>query len=264
MIIKYLNLMKIFLLSFFTVITLIVFSGCSGRSSSQKEALTVNDTTTVPDTGYTGIMKYMSGQMLVKEVTFKNGVRDGLMKSFYQDGRLRMTFWYENGFREDSSKWYYQEGQVFRSTPYKRDTIDGTQIQYYRNGRIKAKLTYVKGLRTPYLEEFTPNGQIVSGYPELLVNIRDDYKSRGVYSISLQLSDKSPKVRYYRGEFYNGLFDTTRVEMIKTLEGIGTIELKKTTTPKSDYIGVIAEILTNYGNNLLVYRKIDLPYNDLN
>jgi hypothetical protein len=27
---------------------------------------------------------------------------------------------------------------------------------------------------------------------------------------------------------------------------------------------VIAEILTNYGNNYLVYKKIELPYNDLN
>ena len=56
----------------------------------------------------------MSGKYLVKEVTFKNGVREGLMKSFYQTGEVRQTFWYENGLREDSSRWYYQEGQLFR------------------------------------------------------------------------------------------------------------------------------------------------------
>jgi len=29
-------------------------------------------------------------------------------------------------------------------------------------------------------------------------------------------------------------------------------------------VGVVAEILTNFGNNYLVYKKIELPYHDLN
>ena len=263
MTIKYLNLMKIFLGCLLVVFTLIFFPGCNGRGGANKDALISNDTTSVPDTGYTGIKQYMNGQVMVKEVTFKNGVREGLMKSFYQNGRLRMTFWYENGFREDSSKWYYEDGNLFRSTPYKRDTIDGTQIQYYKNGRIKAKIGFKKGLRTPYLEEFTPTGKLVGGYPELVVNIRDDYKTKGVFRVSLELSDKSDKVRYYRGDLANGVFDTARCVMIKSVNGIGIIDLKKTSSPKPDKIGVVAEILTIFGNNNLVYRNIDLPYNDL-
>ena len=150
----------------------------------------------------------MSGQRLVKEVTFKNGVKEGLMKSFYQNGKLRQTFWYENGLREDSAKWYYEEGQLFRSTPYKNDTIDGIQKQYYRNGRLKAKLGYKKGLRTQNLEEFTTEGKLVGGYPALVVNVRDEYKTKGVYRISLELSDKSTKGKFYRGDLSNGVFDT--------------------------------------------------------
>jgi hypothetical protein len=256
--------MKIFNSLIFIIISLVLLSNCTGGGASKKDALNANDTITVPDTGWTGIKQYMSGQVLVKEVTFKNGVREGLMKSFYQDGRLRMTFWYENGLREDSSKWYYQEGQLFRSTPYKRDTIDGIQKQYYRSGRIKAKLSYVKGLRTPYLEEFTQEGKLVGGYPELVVNIKDEYRTRGVYRVSLELSDKSTKVRYYRGDFTNGVFDTAQCKMIDNIKGVGNLDLKKTGSPKADYVGVIAEILTNYGNNYLVYKKIELPYNDLN
>ena len=51
---------------------------------------------------------------------------------------------------------------------------------------------------------------------------------------------------------------------INTIKGIGNLDLKKTGSPKPGYVGVIAEILTNFGNNYLVYKKIDLPYNDLN
>jgi hypothetical protein len=255
--------MKVFLGPAPILLLVLILAACSGRGTSKRAALSENDTVTVPDTGYTGITQYMNGQVVVKEVTFKNGVRQGLMKSFYQDGKVRTTFWYENGLREDSSRWYYQEGQLFRTTPYKRDTIDGIQKQYYRNGRIKAKIGFEKGLRTSYLEEFTPDGKLVRGYPDLVVNVRDDYKTRGVYSISLSLSDKSTKVRYYRGEMANGRFDSAHCKQIDVIKGIGTLNLRKTGSTKKDYVGVIAEILTNFGNNNIVYRKIDLPYNDL-
>ncbi len=246
------------------VLAICLVAGCNGKGKAKKESGAVSDTTTVSDTGYTGIKKYLSGKLVVKEVTFKNGVREGLMKSFYQTGEVRQTFWYKNGLREDSAKWYYLEGQLFRSTPYTRDTIDGIQKQYYRTGRLKAKIGYSRGLRTTYLQEFTPEGKLIGGYPEMVVNVRDDYKAKGIYRISLELSDKETKVRYWRGELFNGLFDTVRCKRVNIIKGIGTIDLKKTGSSQSNYIGVIAEILTNYGNNNLVYKKIPLPYNDLN
>jgi hypothetical protein len=190
-------------------------------------------------------------------------VKEGLKKTFYASGKVRQTFWYVNNLREDSSKWYYEEGQVFRTTPYKHDTIDGIQIQYYRTGEVKARLKYIKGLRAPFLEEFTRDGKLIKGYPEMVINTKDDYKSKGIYGITLQLSDKSKKVRYYTGDFSKGVFDTAHCEKIHTVNGIGYINLKKTSKPQAGYIGVIAEILTNFGNNYLEYKKITLPYNDL-
>ena len=78
------------------------------------------------------------------------------------------------------------------------------------------------------------------------------------------MSDKSSKVKYYRGDFSAGLFDSTRCEKIKTVNGIGILDLKKTGTPQSGSVDVLASILTFYGNNYLVHKKIDLPYKDLN
>jgi hypothetical protein len=256
--------MKIYSSSVIIILSLLIITACNGKRAAKKDALTENDTTAVPDTGYTGIKQYMSRQVLIKEVTFKNGVREGLMKSFYQTGELRQTFMYRNGLREDSAKWYFQQGQLFRSTPYKRDTIDGIQKQYFRNGRLKAKIGYIKGLRTPYLEEFTMDGRLIGGYPVLVVNIRDEYITKGSYRILLELSDKSTQVRYYRGDLSAGVFDTAHCKLIKTINGVGYLDLKKTRSSGTGYVGVIAEILTNWGNNNLVYKKIELPYNDLN
>ena len=37
------------------------------------------------------------------------------------------------------------------------------------------------------IEEFTPDGKLVEGYPELVVNTRDNYLTTGIYRISLEL-----------------------------------------------------------------------------
>ncbi|MCJ7447509.1 MAG: hypothetical protein MUO72_07450 [Bacteroidales bacterium] len=250
--------------TFLFVLFLIIIEGCTGKGSGKKDSKTENETISVPDTGYTGIKQYMSNGSLLKEVTFKNGVRHGLTKTYYAGGQLHQTFWYENGMRQDSAKWYYEAGQVFRSTPFKNDTIDGIQKQYYRTGELRAKIGYIKGLRTPFLEEYEKNGKLVGGYPEIVINIRDEYNTTGRYRISLELSDKGKKGKFYRGEFTDGRFDTSRCKPINTMDGIGTLTLRKTGSTKPAYVGVIGETTTLHANRLLIYKKIELPYNDLN
>ena len=247
------------------VVSFLLFflSGCKQSGTAKKEAGSPADTNVVADTGYTGIKQYMSGTLIVKEVTFKNGVREGLMKSFYQNGKLRQTFWYRNDLREDSAKWYYEGGEVFRSTPYVHDTIDGIQIQYYRSGKIKAKLNYKKGLRTFYLEEFLQDGKKITGYPELVVNTKDDYNTKGIYSISLHLSNNSTKVKYYRYDSSEEVYDTAHCKEIKTIKGVASFDLKKSGAVTSGSTSVVAEVLTGFGNNMLIYKKIPLPYNNL-
>lgn len=256
--------MKAFYAPFIVIVFVLYVTGCAGRGGEKiDQAQAVNDTVSVPDTGYTGIKQYMSGDRIIKEVTFENGVRQGVMKSFYTDGRVRQTFWYENGLRQDTAKWLYEDGKVFRSTPYKNDTIDGIQQQYYKSGRLKAKLEYKKGYRTLSFQEFTPDGKLVENYPGLVVNTQDNYKSNGTYKITLSLSDKSTKVKYFRGDLTNGVYDTTKVFKINTSNGVGNLVLKKSASNQANHVGVIAEIFTSFGNNLLVYKKIDLPYNDI-
>jgi len=254
--------MKAFLTSFITIVLIFAFTGCRGGSSGKKTEADI-DTVSVPDTGYTGIKQYMSGNRIVKEVTFKNSVREGLMKTFYPGGQLRQTFWYENGMREDTSKYYYLEGQLFRTTPYRHDTIDGIQQQYYRTGKVKAKIGYSKGIRTTYFEEFNTDGKTIKNYPEIIVTVNDEYSSKGLYRINLELSDKSIKVNFFRGEFTNNLFDTTFLKPVNTINGKGRIDLRKSGTADKNYVGVIGSILTPFGNRYLSYKKIDLPYNDL-
>lgn len=246
------------------VIILIVITslGCTGNSSSKKGS-SGPEISSTPDTGYTGIKKFYSNDRLVKEVTFKNSIRNGEMKSFYKGGQVYQTFWYENGLREDTSRWYYVDGPVFRTTPYLHDTINGTQIQYYRNGKVKSRLTYIKGLRTTSLEEYTQSGQLKKGYPDITYNLADNYKTSGRVRITLGLTDNSEKVRFYRGDLTGEVVDTSLYEKIVTDKGKATFDLKKSGSPQNDYTGVIAEVITDFGNKYFTYKRITLPYKDL-
>lgn len=247
----------------FLVIFFAALSACTGRSTDAKKAESEVDTVTVPDTGYTGIKQYFSQQRLLKEVTFKNGIRHGETKTYYPDGKLYQTFWYENDLKEDSARWYYPEGQVFRATPFKNDTIHGIQIQYYRDGHVRARLGYEKGFRTTFFEEYTRDGSVSKNYPEIVAEIRDDYNTKGVVRINLSLSSQGTRVKFYEGEFYNGVFDTSKLTLLPVKDGRSFVDLRKTGTPQKNYIGIIAQILTGFSNNYLTYKRIDLPYNDL-
>lgn len=256
--------MKIFSGSLVTFLILLLFSGCMGKGGTKKDAQNVNDTTTVADTGFTGITKYKSGDLIQKEVTFKNGVREGLTKTYNRSGQLYQTFWYKNNLREDSACLFYTEGQIFRITPFKHDTIDGIQKQYYRTGELRAKIGFSKGLRTQLFQEFEKSGKVFRNYPEVVVNIKDNYKTGGLYQIGLGLSDKSTNVKFYRGGFTDGRMDTTLCQSIKAINGKTTLNLKKTNQPQAKSVEITAFILTPLGNRYITTRKIDLPYGDLN
>jgi antitoxin component YwqK of YwqJK toxin-antitoxin module len=185
------------------------------------------------------------------------------MKTYYQSGKLRQTFWYVNGLREDTAIWYHEDGAIFRKTPFKRDSMNGVQIQYYKSGKIRAKLDYVDGLRKPYLEEFKEDGKKITDYPQVIVKTKDNYNQDGTYKIDLSLSKPGVKVTFYRGDLVDGLFDPKKVKKISNTETTGSLLLSKSSSQGPGYVGIISEISTTMGNKLLVYNKVTLPYADL-
>ncbi len=239
--------------------------GCRNKTKKTDASRDENpvDTTTVADTGFTGIRRYFSKGTLMSEVTFKNGVREGLMKTYFPGGQLNQTFWYKKGLRQDTARSYFTDGKLFRTTIFKDDTAHGIQTIFYKSGAVRAKLNYVHGLRTPYLEEFDSRGNKVTGYPDIIIKTRDEYALNGTFKISVELSKQIREANFYRGEYVNGLFNPKKCTKINNSETTGSLTLSKSGNQGTNYVGVIAEVLTAGGNRYLVYKKVDLPYNDL-
>lgn len=240
---------------------IVATASCSGPGASGEGKKRARH---VADTGYTGIENVYKDNIKVKEVEYKNGVRDGVTRIFYKGGVLEQEIFYSAGKKDGTAKWYYPDGKLFRTTPYVNDTINGSQIQYYKSGKIKARLDYVNGLRVPGLEENTINGIRITDYPGVTYRVSDEIASKGVFKIFVEMSDMSENVKFYRGDFTDGLMDLTKVTPLLQNATTGYLDLKRSAGQNADSVIIIASYLTNYGNRLYLRLAVPLPYKDLN
>lgn len=247
----------------YIIILVLAFQSCntSKTDSSDKSTQAPEQS----DENFTGIKKYYEGEILKKEVTFKNGIKEGLNKNYYDDGRLKRTIWYENNLKEDTAKWYYTDGSVYRATPYNNDKIQGIQIKYHRNGKIMAEIPYRHSLRTPGLKEYYDNGLEVGNIPSITVRKinSNDYISDGLVTITLALSNNSTNVKFYKGGLVDGAFDPKLAKDITASSGMAYFELYKQETGGKDYVDVIAEYTTRFRNKEIITKRIKLPYDNL-
>ncbi len=218
----------------------------------------------VPDTGYTGIRNYIRNDVKVKEEEYKNGVKSGMTRTFYKGGVIEQEILYADGKKNGEARWYYPDSKLFRVTPYVNDTIHGSQIQYYKSGRVKARIDYVDGKRLPGLEEYTMNGEKVTGYPGIIYRSNDRYGERGMYKLFIEMTDLSENVKYFRGDLVNGLVDMDSLKPLLQTATTGYLDLLKTPGHKADSVVVVASYLTGFGNRIYYRLAIPLPYKDLN
>jgi len=226
--------------SYLALALVIMLSACNSIGNSNQET-PASARAKQSDENYTGIKKFYQGEVLSKEITYKNGIKEGLCKNYYDDGRLKRTIWYANNLKEDTAKWYYRNGSVYRATPYSNNKIHGVQIKYHENGRIQARIPYKHGLRTPGLEEYSENGVRVGKTPSINQNISTrEYESEGIVTVVPTLSNKSKNVKYYQGGIIDGAFDERKAKDITASTGMGFVELNKTDSGGSAYIDVVA------------------------
>jgi len=240
------------------IISIILVTGCQITGNKEDRAKNEGKADNIE------VKKFYSEGKLVKEVSFKNDIRNGICRNYYTDGRLKRTIWYENGIKEDTAKWYYREGMVYRATPYNNDRIHGTQTKYYKEGRVMATIPYKNGLRMQGLVEYLPDGRKVENYPTITYNIRDLIgTSQNVLKVFARLSNESVDVRFYKGSMIDGVFDPDKCIDITSSSGIGYFELKPDNANGKGYTDVIAVYRTRFGNKKILTRRIELPHNNL-
>lgn len=244
------------------VVIIAIASGCGGNTGG--DPAVGKKRHQEADTGFTGTRTMVRNNVKMKEITYKNGIREGMTRTYTKGGLLEQEIPYSGDKRNGDARWYYPEGQVFRLTPFVNDTIHGDQIQYYKNGNVRARITFIENNRKPGIEEYTMNGEKITNYPEITYRVVDDYAERGLYKIFVEMDDLSENVKYYRGDYVNGLVVMDSLKPTLQTATTGYLDLRKSEKPGADSAVVIASYLTPSGNRLYYRIAIPLPYKDLN
>lgn len=213
---------------------------------------------------FTGVKPSHVNGRLDSEITYRNGIRNGLTKTYYPSGFIKQIIPYCNGLKCDTARWFYEDGKLFRNTPYVNDTIHGMQVQYYRNGVVKASMSYVMGIRKNDLKENFENARPVTARREIKITTRDEYEERGVFKIFAELDNKSSKVIFYQGDLTDDLFDPAKHARITTSGGTGFLELTKSSGRNPGYVTIVAEYTTEFGNKDYYKKRVTVPYRDIN
>ncbi len=239
------------------IITLIAsVTGCK-TSKGEKEIASTTETNSGKEDGFTGVKPFYQDGTLLKEVTYRNGIRNGLTTTYYPNGMIRQTIFYTNEIKTDTARWYYTTGELYRITPYANDSINGTQIQYFRGGAVKAKMSFVNSVPKNDLVEYHQSGRIINEYPSIKYRISDTPSSEGIINIYLDLSNGSRSATWYSGSLTDGLFIESNCRRLPVAGDSGLLQLQRGSIKGK--ISVIAVYPTAYANAKYLSTEIIIP-----
>ena len=86
-----------------------------------------------------------TGATIIKEY-FKNGMREGLLKFFWENGQICMTGEYLKGKREGLHESFYENGNTWSAGEFIKDKPIGLHKHFHENGTIHQEAYYKNGI----------------------------------------------------------------------------------------------------------------------
>jgi antitoxin component YwqK of YwqJK toxin-antitoxin module len=138
---------------------------CSGRKVVLGENEIPEDVFYLPDEikPYTGkcLVYYANTEKIKDEMCFKKGLLHGKWISYYKNGSVKCTGYYEHGNLDGKWKGYDENGKMIYEVEYTNDTLTGQYFSWYPTGVIKEKGTYAKNQKTGEWVSFDEAGMII-------------------------------------------------------------------------------------------------------
>jgi antitoxin component YwqK of YwqJK toxin-antitoxin module len=94
-----------------------------------------------------GKWKYFSGERIVGEEYFVDGLKHGTSRKFYDTGELLETTEWELNKKKGDYQVFYKSGKPFIQCKYSNDLRNGLCLTYFQNGRIEMEAFYKNSLR---------------------------------------------------------------------------------------------------------------------
>ncbi len=149
----------------YMLMVLLGLSSCSNSRIVVDENDLPEDVFYLPDQirPYTGqcIIYFPDSEVVKEQMTFKKGILDGTMISYYSNGELKIKGEYKQGKLYGKWESWYEGGRKKYEVNYVNDTLSGNYMQWYNTGVLKEKGLYADNSRYGSWVEYDEAGMIV-------------------------------------------------------------------------------------------------------
>jgi len=73
----------------------------------------------------------------------KDPIDEGIVKAYYDNGKLRTQHYYVNDLTEGPGKHYYEDGRIKAEMYFRNGKLEGSVTTYGTSGQIESRLYYV-------------------------------------------------------------------------------------------------------------------------
>jgi len=177
-------------------------------------------------------------------VSYKVGIKHGVSTSYHESGTKKLVMPYVEGQRSGVSEKYYTNGKIYAETPYVNDQITGIRKTYYSNGKKKAETPYKYSLIGVGTIEYSTKESILPAYSLSIRKV-----NKGNYEVST--SKQCKKTTFFEGELFEGVYlDESEVIALPTSNGNGIYELEGYETN----LNFICKCITTGGNTVIINK----------
>ncbi len=236
-----------------TMLLVVLFTACSYRpepvSQGRKEVWKVENGDSV--------LYVYEDELLTKSYTLKKNLKVGPCKSYYPNGKVKISTDYKDGMKHGKSLYYYESGQLFRETEYKYSNMDGLRKVYFENGQIQAEIPHKDDHVIPGTREWKEDGTEVKHNLEIRISEKDKIAFENKLVVTLRLNKKTKKVR-----FFEDVYETGDFEAFKEIPSKGNVATVSYTVSKGDFImrkaRYYALVCTKMGNPMMLEKVYNL------
>lgn len=101
-----------------------------------------------------------SKEVMTREF-YKNGKLDGVVTTYYPNGKITEEINYSNGLKEGANNYYSYEGVLLKKLLYKNDKLHGPAIYYDGYGKILHEGAYKNGRQNGIWKNYE-DGKLIS------------------------------------------------------------------------------------------------------
>ena len=198
------------------------------------------------------VRQYTKDQRLKTVVNYDNGVKHGTSYLYHNDGKtVLLSMPYVQGKRQGISKKYYENGNLYAATSYENDLLHGPRKLFYSSGQIKAIVNYGDGNPGIGTIEY-----LLDGTEKVANEIVVDKRGR-IFKFST--SEECKDTKFYIGKLINDNFFNAVHPDIKLLlkdDGAYYVDIDVYTPSYLKYQDIICHCESKQGNPIILKTRL--------